>query len=60
MKQFTLLFIDDETKVVKMKIFLDYAKLLDYKKYYNNKIKNSKLQQVDKDGYVWFCESEEE
>lgn len=60
MKQFTLLFIDDETKVVKMKTYLDYAKLLDYKKYYNDKIKNSKLHQVDKDGYVWFCESEEE
>ena len=60
MKHFTLLYIGDDTKTVKMKIFLDYAKLLDYKKYYNNKIKESKLIQVDKDGYVWFCESEVE
>lgn len=60
MKQFTLLFIDDNSKAVKMMIFLDYSKLLDYKKYHNEKIKNSDLKQVDKDGYVWFCESEEE
>lgn len=60
MKQFTLLFIDDNSKTVKMMIFLDYSKLLDYKKYCNEKIKNYDLKQVDKDGYVWFCESEEE
>lgn len=58
MKQFTLLFIEDDRKIVKMKSFLDYTKLLDFKKE-NNKINKSKLNQVDKDGYVWFCENEE-
>lgn len=56
MKQFTLLFIEDDSKVVKNMVFTDFSKLLDYKNYQNEVIKNSDLNPVDKDGYVWFCE----
>jgi len=58
MKQFTLLFVeDDDTKEVKTKVFLDFGNLLEYK--HNNKlIEKSKLQIVDSDGYIWYCESD--
>ena len=58
MKQFTLLFIEDDSKTVKIMVFIDFGKLLDYKKYQNELIKHADLKQVDNDGYVWFCESE--
>lgn len=56
-KVFTLLYVEDESKTVQIKVFLDFNKLLDYKRFFNESIKDAELQQVDKDGYVWFCES---
>jgi len=58
MKQYTLLFILDDSKVVNMKTFISMRELKDYSKYvlYVKKELNS----VDKDGYVWFVEIEDE
>ena len=57
MYQYTLL-ITDEKKVVKMKVFNTMRELLDYKRYILDK--KIDLKQVDRYGYVWFYESEEE
>lgn len=57
MYQYTLL-IMDEKKVVKMKVFNTMRELLDYKRYILDK--KIDLKQVDRYGYVWFYESEEE
>lgn len=56
-KVFTLLYVEDESKTVQIKVFLDFSDLVDYKRFFNESIKDAELQQVDKDGYVWFCES---
>ena len=53
MKQFTLLWIENQDyKMVAMKTFLDFQKLLEYKE---ECLPNTKLKGVD-NGYVWFCE----
>lgn len=57
MYQYTLL-IMDEKKVVKMKVFNTMRELLDYKRYILDK--KIDLKQVDRYGYVWLYESEEE
>jgi len=54
MKQYTLLYIMDDTKVVHNKTFLQLKDLKDFKNY-QLELKED-LQQVDKDGYVWFVE----
>jgi len=55
MKQYTLLYIMDDTKVVHNKTFLQLKDLKDFKNY-QLELKED-LQQVDKDGYVWFVEN---
>ncbi len=64
MKQYTLLWITDEKyKLVTMKVFLNMKSL---KEFTNLELKEiygySKvdLKPVDKDGYIWFVESESE
>lgn len=56
MKQYTLLYIMDDTKVVHNKTFLQLKDLRDFKNY-QLELKED-LQQVDKDGYVWFVEKD--
>ena len=56
MKQYTLLYIMDDTKVVHNKTFLQLKDLKDFKNY-QLELKED-LQQVDKDGYVWFVEKD--
>jgi len=56
MKQYTLLYIMDDTKVVHNKTFLQLKDLKDFKNYQLD-LKED-LQQVDKDGYVWFVEKD--
>lgn len=56
MKQYTLLYIMDDTKVVHSKTFLQFKDLKDFKNY-QLELKED-LQQVDKDGYVWFVEKD--
>lgn len=55
-KIYTFLYITESTKVVKIKTFLNFQDLKDYKNFYVPELKNSELNQVDKDGYVWFSE----
>ena len=55
-KIYTFLYITESTKVVKVKTFLNFQDLKDYKNFYVPELKNSELNQVDKDGYVWFSE----
>lgn len=55
-KIYTFLYITESTKVVKIKTFLNFQDLKDYKNFYIPELKNSELTQVDKDGYVWFSE----
>ena len=55
-KIYTFLYITESTKVVKIKTFLNLQDLKDYKNFYVPQLKNSELNQVDKDGYVWFSE----
>lgn len=57
MKQYTLLYIMDDTKVVHNKTFLQLKDLRDFKNY-QLELKED-LQQVDKDGYVWFVEKKD-
>lgn len=57
MKQYTLLYIMDDTKVVHNKTFLQLKDLKDFKNY-QLELKED-LQQVDKDGYVWFVEKKD-
>jgi hypothetical protein len=58
MKQYTLLYILDENKVVHMKTFISMKELKDYS-YYVLYV-TRELTPVDKDGYVWFIELEDE
>ena len=61
MKQYTLIWVTDEKyQLVGMKVFTNMQSLRDYKNHYLPELKNSDLQQVDKDGYVWFVEKVEE
>ena len=55
-KIYTFLYIIESTKVVKVKTFLNFQDLKDYKNFYVPELKKSELNQVDKDGYVWFSE----
>ena len=55
-KVYTLLYVTESIKVVKIKTFLNFQDLKDYKNFYIPELKNSELTQVDKDGYVWFSE----
>ena len=55
-KVYTLLYVITADKVVKIKTFLNFQDLKDYKNFYVPELKNSELTQVDKDGYVWFSE----
>ena len=55
-KIYTFLYITESTKIVKIKTFLNFQDLKDYKNFYVPELKNSELTQVDKDGYVWFSE----
>ena len=55
-KMYTFLYITESTRVVKIKTFLNFQDLKDYKNFYVPELKNSELTQVDKDGYVWFSE----
>ena len=55
-KVYTLLYVTESTKVVKIKTFFNLQDLKDYKNFYVSELKNSELTQVDKDGYVWFSE----
>ena len=55
-KVYTLLYVTTANKVVKIKTFLNFQDLKDYKNFYIPELKNSELTQVDKDGYVWFSE----
>lgn len=55
-KIYTFLYITESTRVVKIKTFLNFQDLKDYKNFYVPELKNSELTQVDKDGYVWFSE----
>jgi len=60
MEQYTLIWITDEKhKSVGMKVFASMQELRGYKNYYLDDCKDSELTPVDKDGYVWFCEKEE-
>lgn len=56
MKQYTLLYIDNPDKIVKMATFLNIEQLRDWKNYTINSSK-AELIQVDKDGYIWFFEN---
>lgn len=55
-KIYTFLYITESTKEVRIKTFLNFQDLKDYKNFYVPELKNSELNQVDKDGYVWFSE----
>jgi len=57
MEQYTLL-VMDTNKVVYIHTFLTMNALLDYKRYILDK--DIELQQVDREGYVWFAEVNEE
>ncbi len=59
MKQYTLLVMTKD-KVVHMRTFLTKKELLEAKRYFVNDFKNVELQQVDRDGYVWFAEVNDE
>lgn len=56
LKHYTLLYIDDDTKAVKMKTFIKLIDLIDFKRFQVDTIRKAEIKQVDKDGYVWFCE----
>ena len=61
MKQYTLIWItDDKYKLVGTRVFTRIQSLRDYKNYYLPEFKDDDLQQVDKDGYVWFVERRED
>ena len=55
-KVYTLLYVITADKAVKIRTFLNFQDLKDYKNFYIPELKNSELTQVDKDGYVWFSE----
>lgn len=59
MEQYTLLIMTKD-KVVHMKVFNTMKQLLDAKRYFMNDLKDADLKQVDKYGYVWFAEANEE
>ena len=59
MKQYTLLIMTKD-KVVHMRTFLSKKELLEQQRYFINGLNGVELQQVDKDGYVWFAEVNEE
>lgn len=54
--QYTLLYIDNPSKIVKMYVALSMEDLKDFKNYHSRYLKDCELHPVDKDGYVWFCE----
>lgn len=56
-KQYTLIYIDNPDKIVRMTTFLDIDHLKDYKNFTINS-PTSDLIPVDADGYVWFFEDE--
>ena len=56
MKQYTLLYIITEDRVVRMHTFNSMKELRDYKNYYIPELKHEELVQVDHDGFVWFSE----
>lgn len=62
MEQYTLLYVlDSTTKVVHMKTFLTYAALKDFKYFeLDGALNKYPIQQIDKDGYVWFVERRED
>lgn len=61
MKQYTLIWVtDDKYKLVGTKVFTSMQALRDYKNYYLPGFKDSDLQQVDKDGHIWFVEKDGE
>ena len=55
-KIYTLVYIVSPYKTVCTHVFLSLEDLFDYKNFVLTELKNSVSQQVDKDGYVWFCE----
>ena len=57
MEQYTLL-VMGANKVIYMHTFLTMKALLDYKRYILDK--DTELKPVDRYGYVWFAELEEE
>ena len=54
MKQYTLIYILDESKVVHNKVFLNLKDLKDFKNF--ELCLKEDLIPVDKDCYVWFVE----
>lgn len=59
-KIYTLVYIVSPYKTVCTHVFLSLEDLFDYKNFVLTELKDSELQQVDKDGYVWFCEKLDE
>ena len=55
MKQYTLLIMTSD-KVVHTRTFLSKEELFQQKRYFINNLRDAELQQVDRDGYVWFAE----
>lgn len=58
MVQYTLLYLD-KNKVVHNTTFLDMESLKEFKRGINE-LKNLDMIPVDKNGYVWFLEADEE
>ncbi len=56
MKQYTLLYIITEDRVVRMKTFTSMKALREYKNYGIPELKHEELVPVDHDGFVWFSE----
>ena len=59
MKQYTLLIMTKD-KVVHMRTFLSKKELLEQQRYFINGLADVELKQVDRDGYVWFAEVNDE
>jgi len=59
MKQYTLLIMTRD-KVVHMRTFLSKKELLEQKRYFINGLAGAELKPVDRDGYVWFAEVNDE
>ncbi len=53
---YTLVIISRDHKT-SLKKFMSYEELLDYKRFYNDSIKHSTLNQIDSDGYVFAVEA---